>query len=280
MGVRRDGLGPGGTDRNHIGAEKRRWGWGALRWYMIMCKYSLKLQEKRYKMLEPSELDTESALASAGIPSPSPAASRPPQNQERFHWICQRCPGHMQGGSGRLSPVGWGCPLHPAPQRGAAGTATRDQHRDRPWSPAAPPLALGNSSFPQWYWGAGGSGRGRDPRPHQPPSWQIDSVWKLCAPSAERGHKQPAGRAPGQAGGPAGHKGRQGVWWGIRAIGGFWQEPGEAPSRDAAGGSTALWDPAGDGGLQQGRGRSTAPPDTRWKLLGSHWDTCTWGDGT
>lgn len=83
---------------------------------MIVCKYSLKLQERQYKTLEPSELDTECALASAGIPGPCLAAHWPPQNQERLRWICRHCPGCVRGGSGWLNPAGWGCrcTLHPA----------------------------------------------------------------------------------------------------------------------------------------------------------------------
>lgn len=80
---------------------------------MIVCKYSPKLQERRYETLEPSERDTECALVHRHC--------QEPPNQERPCWTC---PGvHGEGPSGQGQRAGAAlCPAVVLPQGTGTGT--------------------------------------------------------------------------------------------------------------------------------------------------------------
>lgn len=82
---------------------------------MVVCKYSPKLQERRYETLEPSERDTECALVHRHCQEP-PKQERP----------CWTCPGvHGEGLSGRGQRAGAATALCPAvvlPQGTGTGT--------------------------------------------------------------------------------------------------------------------------------------------------------------
>lgn len=133
-----------GTDRDPLGTRGCTGGEG--NWYMVMCKYSPKLQERRYETLEPSERDTGCALVHKHC--------QEAPEQEKSCWTC---PGaHREPLSGRGHRAGTATALCPAVDRGG-------WHWDWPWE------------FLPWCSGSEGW-QGQGPSPHQELSWQTDSV--------------------------------------------------------------------------------------------------------